>query len=72
MNFLAPYLILCEFGYTSFTGGFLKVLEQLFLKNPNFRTVFPLYQNQSIDLNCKSSYWFVYGANIGVTWASGL
>ena len=32
--------------------------------------MFPLYRKQSIDLQCKSTDWFPYVENIGLTWVN--
>ena len=30
-----------------------------------YRPMFPSYRNQSVDLRCKSTDWFLYDGNIG-------
>ena len=30
-----------------------------------YRLMFPSYRNQSVDLQCKSTDWFLYDGNIG-------
>ena len=38
-----------------------KIKEYLTLERP----MFPSYRNQSVDLLCKSTDWFLYDGNIG-------
>ena len=33
--------------------------------------MFPSYRNQSIDLLCKPTDWFLYEGNTGIQWVNG-